>query len=83
MTPVAGATSGLIAYGVQHNLSGAQGYTSWQWLFIIEGVASIFFAFFLIALLPGLPDTVADKGSLLFRHEDERRLISARMIEGF
>jgi MFS family permease len=82
MTPVAGAVSGLIAYGVQKHLDQSLGYAAWQWLFIIEGGTSIFFALFIIALLPALPDTVAERGSVIFKHEDERRLISARIAEG-
>lgn len=82
MSPIAGAISGIIAYGVDKNLDGAKGYHSWQWLFIIEGVATIFFALLIIILLPQLPDTVAKKGHLMFRSEDERRIISQRLRAG-
>jgi hypothetical protein len=33
-TPLAGAVSGLIAYGVGKNLHDAQGIASWRWLFM-------------------------------------------------
>lgn len=35
--PLAGAVSGLIAYGVAKDLNGVQGIRSWKWLFIVEG----------------------------------------------
>ncbi|OQU98531.1 hypothetical protein CLAIMM_04304 [Cladophialophora immunda] len=79
MSPIAGAISGLLAWAVQKHLDGARGYAAWQWLFIIEGVITIAFALLIISLLPGLPDTVAAKGSLFFKHEAERRVISHRM----
>jgi hypothetical protein len=78
MSPVAGAISGIIAYGLEKNLDNALGFHAWQWLFIIEGVATIVFALVVIVLLPGLPDSVADKGSFLFRHKNERRLLLQR-----
>ncbi|EXJ68747.1 uncharacterized protein A1O5_08541 [Cladophialophora psammophila CBS 110553] len=82
MSPLAGAFSGLFAYGVQRNLDGAKGYHAWQWLFIIEGVLTIAWALLIIAILPALPDTVAAKGSFIFPHEGERRIIAQRMREG-
>lgn len=78
MTPIAGAMSGLIAYGLQKNVDNALGYRAWQWLFIIEGAITIFFALIIIALLPNLPDIVVEKGHFLFRHENERRIIAMR-----
>lgn len=81
-TPLAGAFSGLIAYRVEKNLQNALGHIAWEWLFIIEGSASIIFALIVVALLPALPDTVAEKGSLFFRHENERKLIALRMAAG-
>lgn len=34
---VAGAFSGLIAYGIEKNIDGAEGLAAWKWIFIIEG----------------------------------------------
>lgn len=82
MSPIAGATSGLIAYGVGRNLDGHHGFKSWQWLFIIEGVITIGFSFLIIIFLPGLPDTVAATGHFLFKREADRRIISQRTREG-
>jgi MFS family permease len=33
---IAGALSGLLAYGIGH-LDGVSGYSGWRWIFIIEG----------------------------------------------
>lgn len=82
MSPIAGATSGLIAYGVASNLNGAHGFKSWEWLFIIEGVLTIGFSLLIMGFLPGLPDTVAAKGHFLFKDEADRRIISQRIRAG-
>ena len=47
----AGAFSGVIAYGVGH-LEGALGYKASQWLFIIEGVITVFVGACTFKLLP-------------------------------
>lgn len=82
MTPVAGAISGVISYGVGKHLDGASGLQSWQWLFIIEGVATCGFALIVLVLMPGMPDLVAEHGSWLFRSETEKQIISRRYREG-
>jgi hypothetical protein len=41
----------VIAYGVGH-LEGALGYRAWQWLFIIEGVITVFVGACTFKLLP-------------------------------
>ncbi|KAK3484595.1 major facilitator superfamily domain-containing protein [Neurospora crassa] len=42
---LSGAFSGLITAGVVSGLDGARGFHAWQWLFILEGSATIFVAF--------------------------------------
>ncbi|KAL6246868.1 hypothetical protein RBB50_006175 [Rhinocladiella similis] len=79
-TPVAGATSGLIAYGVQRNLDNKLGRTSWEWFFLIEGVLTMAWGILVLCFLPKLPETVAHKGSILFRDQQERQLILDRTI---
>ena len=81
MTPVAGAISGLIAYGVGKNLEGASDMASWEWLFVIEGVCTIGFGLIVVLMLPGLPEKVAENGSGLFSHEKERSIILNRYRE--
>lgn len=82
MSPIAGAISGIIAYGVSKNLDGENGYFAWQWLFIIEGSMTIFFGILIIILLPPLPDTTSKHGHFLFRSERERAIISYRSRAG-
>ncbi|KIW19928.1 hypothetical protein PV08_00503 [Exophiala spinifera] len=80
-TPIAGAFSGLIAYGVDKNLDGTLGKTSWEWFFIIEGVLTIFWGLLVFILLPSLPETVAKRGSWLFRTEAEHTILMRRTIQ--
>jgi MFS family permease len=47
----AGAFSGVIAYGIGR-LDGHHGYTAWQWLFLIEGVITVFIGLCMFKLLP-------------------------------
>lgn len=47
----AGAFGGVIAYGVG-NLDGHNSWPAWKWLFLIEGVITIFAGVACIALLP-------------------------------
>lgn len=70
--------SGLIAYGVQRNLDGKLGKESWEWYFLIEGVLTVAWGILVICLLPKLPETVAKRGSVLFRAPQEHALILQR-----
>lgn len=54
---ISGAFSGLIAAGITQSLDGAMGMRAWRWLFIIEGVVTILFAFLAIFILPDFPRT--------------------------
>lgn len=80
--PLAGAISGLVAYGVAKNLDGAHGITSWRWLFIVEGVPTIAWGILIFFLLPAKPTTVVEKGSWLFRSQEEKDLILERTVAG-
>jgi hypothetical protein len=42
---LAGAFGGLIAYAILR-LEGENGLSGWQWIFIIEGTATVFIACF-------------------------------------
>ncbi len=55
---LSGVFAGLIAYGVQKGLEGADGWPSWKFLFIIEGVAAIALGLLMAVLLPGFPDRI-------------------------
>lgn len=82
MTPIAGAISGLIAYGVDRNLDGTLGRLSWEWFFIIEGVLTISWGVLVLFLIPKLPETVAKRGSWLFRTEEEHAILLRRTVQG-
>jgi len=52
---LASAFSGLIAAGVFSGLDGVHGWSGWRWLFLIQGVVTIFCAMVGIFLLPNAP----------------------------
>jgi hypothetical protein len=80
--PTAGAVTGLIAYGVGKTMNGTNGLQSWQWLFIVEGVPTIAWGIIMLIFTPSMPDTVAEKGSIFFRTEEEKEIIRQRTIAG-
>ncbi|KAL6242109.1 hypothetical protein RBB50_011021 [Rhinocladiella similis] len=69
---LAGAFSGLLAYGIAH-LDGHAGYSGWRWIFIIEGVATVLIALVGTFIIPDWPDTAK------FLNEEERKLLNARL----
>lgn len=72
---LSGAFSGLIAAGIKNGLDGARGLRAWRWLFIIEGVITIFFAFCSYFALPNFPRTTS------WLTEEERQLAIWRLEE--
>ncbi|RDW65994.1 hypothetical protein BP6252_09629 [Coleophoma cylindrospora] len=64
---ISGCFSGLIAYGVEKNLDGVQGFHSWQWLYIVEGIPAIGLGIIIFFLLPSFPDAIAKGGSRYFK----------------
>jgi MFS family permease len=81
-TPIAGFTSGLVAYGVQKNLQHAHGKSAWQWLFIVEGIPTLVLALAMLFLLPNFPDKVAQKGHIFFKRAEDRKLVLERQKAG-
>ncbi|KAH8698862.1 major facilitator superfamily domain-containing protein [Talaromyces proteolyticus] len=79
--PLAGGINGILAYGIDKNLNNVSGKAAWEWLFLIEGVCSVFWGVIVFFILPRLPERVAEKGSLLFRREEEQAIILQRTIE--
>ncbi|KAG6000681.1 hypothetical protein E4U54_001335 [Claviceps lovelessii] len=67
---MAGAFSGLLAFGVFHIRSGL---SSWRYLFLMEGVVTVLFAIFAYCYLPGRAATAR------FLSEDERALAFHRI----
>jgi MFS family permease len=49
--------NGLISAAILSHLDGAHGRRGWQWIFIIAGVLTIFFAMVSALLLPDYPRT--------------------------
>ncbi|KAH8805236.1 retrograde regulation protein 2 [Xylogone sp. PMI_703] len=68
---ISGAYSGLIAYGVQSDLTmSATGRGPWRWLFIIEGVIGLTVGILTWLLLPRFPDKIKSGKSWLFTKEE-------------
>ncbi|PTB34781.1 hypothetical protein M441DRAFT_455889 [Trichoderma asperellum CBS 433.97] len=55
---LAGAFNGLLSYGISKSLNGVNGWRAWQWIFLIEGILPIGFAFIVLAFLPASPSEV-------------------------
>ena len=72
---ISGAFSGLISAGVKYGMDGARGYSAWQWLFIIEGAATIAIAFACYWILPNFPRTTS------WLTDEERELAIWRLEE--
>ena len=72
---LSGAFSGLISAGITNGLDGARGLRAWRWLFIIEGVITIFLAFCAYFVLPNFPRTTG------WLTENERQLAVWRLDE--
>lgn len=72
---ISGAFSGLISAGITANLNGVRGIAAWQWLFIIEGVATVGIAFIAYFVIPNFPRTTS------WLSEEERALAIWRLEE--
>ncbi|GME33902.1 MFS transporter [Neofusicoccum parvum] len=55
---LAGSFNGLLAYAIQMTLDGANGWSAWQWIFLIEGCVPIAWAFVILGLLPQTPENI-------------------------
>ncbi|KAF9889688.1 hypothetical protein FE257_006994 [Aspergillus nanangensis] len=69
---IAGAISGLLAYGI-NNMDGVAGYHGWRWIFILEGLATICLAIAAKFLIVDWPETAT------FLNEEERALLLLRL----
>lgn len=72
---ISGAFSGLISAGIRWGMSGTLGLGAWQWLFIIEGAATVVIAFGCFFVLPNFPRTTT------WLTEEERTLAVWRLEE--
>ncbi|PVH93054.1 MFS general substrate transporter [Periconia macrospinosa] len=71
---LAGAFSGLLAFGIQE-LEGVSGLTGWQWIFLIEGLVPVALAFAVWFYLPDSPETAR------FLTQPERDFLVRRLAE--
>ncbi|EMR66392.1 putative pantothenate transporter protein [Eutypa lata UCREL1] len=69
---IAGIFSGLLAFGFDH-LSGAGGLSGWQWLFLVEAIATIIMGVVVWFLMPDFPETAS------WLTEKEKAFIQARL----
>lgn len=69
---IAGATSGLLAYGIAR-MDGIAGYGGWRWIFILEGIATVVIGGIGLFFVRDWPATAK------FLSEDERKLLDYRI----
>lgn len=70
-----GAASGLIAGAVMSGLDGSHGIAGWRWLFLVEGLVTIGFAFLAFFVLPDYPHSSSKRLS-----DEERSLAIVRIM---
>ncbi|GAA6019739.1 hypothetical protein JCM10207_009248 [Rhodosporidiobolus poonsookiae] len=68
---LAGAFSGLLAYGIGF-MDGVANYAAWRWIFILEGIATVVWGVVTVFILPPFPQDVKwlkphEKEWLLYR----------------
>ncbi|KAF7323414.1 MFS domain-containing protein [Mycena chlorophos] len=71
---LSGAFGGILAYGII-KLNGKSGHSGWQWIFIIEGVITVFVGLVSFAFMPASPDTAR------FFNAEEKAYVKARLEE--
>ncbi|KAL2871213.1 major facilitator superfamily domain-containing protein [Aspergillus lucknowensis] len=69
---LAGAFSGLLAYGMSH-MDGVRGYSSWRWIFILEGIATVVVAATAKFFIVDWPDQAR------FLNDSERAILKSRL----
>ncbi|KAI7855578.1 major facilitator superfamily domain-containing protein [Circinella umbellata] len=71
---LAGAFGGVLAFGIMF-MDGLRGLTGWQWIFIIEALPTLIFAFVTFFFLPDYPENSS------FINDREREIIVNRIKE--
>lgn len=69
---VAGAFSGLLAFGIAH-MDGVGNYSGWRWIFILEGILTVVVAVIAYFTLYDFPETAS------FLTEEERAFVVWRL----
>lgn len=71
-TALAGAASGAIAFKI-HDIDGVKGLASWQWIFVIEGIATCGCALVLFFTIADFPEESR------FLKENERKFLKRKL----
>ena len=71
-TCLAGGCAGAIAFRI-HDLDGVRGYSSWQWIFLIEGAITAFLAIFLYFAIADFPEQAR------FLNDNERKFLKRKL----
>ncbi|TFK29447.1 MFS general substrate transporter [Coprinopsis marcescibilis] len=74
LTVTAGGLSPLLAYGLSL-LNGKGGLEGWRWIFVVEGLITIFLAFICFLFVPGFPEEAK------FLDEKQKRFVIGRINE--
>lgn len=70
---LAGAFSGLLAYAIQKDLDGHNGWSAWRWIFFIEGILPVGWSMVILFLLPSTPNSIRRGFS-----QDEKKVLLQR-----
>lgn len=76
---VAQGATGLLAYGI-FRLEGDRGLHGWQWMFIIEGVFTVFVGIILILFLPASPYNPTGLLRISYFTAREREILVKRVL---
>ncbi|CAK9438818.1 uncharacterized protein LODBEIA_P30420 [Lodderomyces beijingensis] len=68
-------TSGLLSGAIVRGMEGVGGYAAWQWIFIIDGLISIFIAILGFYMIPGTPQDCYS----VFLTDNDIRVARSRM----
>jgi len=80
---LAGAFSGLLAYGIQH-MDGVGNLAGWRWIFILEGLMTVLLGIATPFVLPDSPETAGfltpeEKAIIKFRLEQDSGTAAGRV----
>ncbi|KJR89056.1 transporter [Sporothrix schenckii 1099-18] len=76
---LAGACTGLVAYGILH-MRGVRGLAGWQWLFLIEGMITVAIGILFITFFPKSPSNPVSILGIRYFNEREVHILSRRVL---
>ncbi|SCW04600.1 LAFE_0H17128g1_1 [Lachancea fermentati] len=71
-TTLSGAAGGSIAYQIYNGINNNH-LANWRWIFVIEGIVTVFIAFLLFFITPDFPETAR------FLKENEKKFIKEKL----